>query len=113
MRFVILTHDHPVLHWDLMLEDGEALTTFRLLEEPVAGTVIAAEPIAPHRKAYLDYEGPVSGGRGSVTRWDHGTFRELQQSPGARTLLLTGQRGRFKFTLQSHAGNWSCTVEPA
>ncbi len=28
--------------------------------------------IAPHRRAYLDYQGPISGGRGEVTRADRG-----------------------------------------
>lgn len=29
--------------------------------------------IAPHRRAYLDYQGTISGGRGSVIRIDRGT----------------------------------------
>jgi len=73
-RFVILTHDHPVLHWDLMLDFGEALRTWRLLAEPEVGADIPAEALPDHRRAYLDYEGPVSGGRGTVTRWEAGEF---------------------------------------
>lgn len=30
------------------------------------------EPLAPHRRAYLTYEGPLTGGRGWVTRVDEG-----------------------------------------
>jgi hypothetical protein len=73
-RYVILTHDHPFLHWDLMLEDGGVLRTWRLLEEPTIGLTVRTEKLADHRIAYLDYEGPVSGGRGVVGRWDHGTY---------------------------------------
>ncbi len=73
-RFVILEHDHPVLHWDLMLEVETALRTWRLAQVPTAGVEIAALALTAHRLAYLDYEGPVSGGRGSVRRWDAGTF---------------------------------------
>lgn len=73
-RYVILTHDHPFLHWDFMLEAGGVLRTWRLLDEPAAGRTGRAEALADHRVAYLDYEGPVSGGRGSVARWDHGTY---------------------------------------
>jgi len=29
-------------------------------------------PLAPHRRAYLDYQGPISGGRGTVQRVDRG-----------------------------------------
>lgn len=73
-RYVILEHDHPRRHWDLMLEAGEALCTWRLEAWPEDGVRIRAEPIGQHRKAYLDYEGTVSGGRGRVQRRDMGTY---------------------------------------
>lgn len=73
-RFVILTHDHPFRHWDLMLEEGPGLRTWRLTEAPQPGRAIAAERLPDHRCEYLDYEGPVSGGRGTVRRVDHGTY---------------------------------------
>ena len=73
-RFVILTHDSPVLHWDLMLEQGEILRTWRLAAPPADGQVIEAEALADHRRHYLDYEGPVSGGRGNVTRFAAGDY---------------------------------------
>jgi hypothetical protein len=73
-RYVILTHDHPFPHWDFMLEAEGVLRTWRLLAEPAARQSVPAERLADHRLAYLDYEGPVSGGRGSVARWDHGTY---------------------------------------
>ena len=79
LRFVILEHDHPVLHWDLMLEAGDVLRTWRLAEPPTGQTfAIAAESLPDHRLAYLEYEGPVSGNRGSVKRWDHGVFEEIE-----------------------------------
>ena len=73
-RFVILEHDHPHLHWDLMLEAGAVLRTWRLALPPRAGQDVPAEPLGDHRPLYLDYEGPVSGGRGQVRRWDWGTY---------------------------------------
>jgi DNA polymerase ligase (LigD)-like protein len=76
-RFVILQHDHPELHWDLMLQAGTTLRTWRLARAPdKPGDTIEATAIGDHRPMYLDYEGPVSGGRGRVTRWDHGTYEE-------------------------------------
>ena len=36
-RFVILEHDHPRLHWDLMLQTGDALRTWRLASPPTRG----------------------------------------------------------------------------
>lgn len=73
-RFVVLTHDHPFLHWDFMLEQQGSLRTWRLRQPPAAGLVLEAEPLPAHRIAYLDYEGPVSGDRGTVQRWDRGEF---------------------------------------
>src|SRR5947209_8228766 len=77
-RFVILEHDHPTLHWDLMLETGPVLKTWRLGKPPeLAGERIEMMPIGDHRLFYLDYEGHVSGGRGTVRRWDRGEYETL------------------------------------
>ena len=76
-RFAILTHDHPSLHWDFLLEQGESCLTWRLLKAPDSTGSIPAEAITDHRLMYLDYEGPVSGNRGTVTQWDAGTFEWL------------------------------------
>jgi hypothetical protein len=73
-RFVILEHDHPHLHWDLMLESGPALLTWRLATPPRPGEVVNAIRVFDHRLLYLDYEGPICGGRGRVIRCAHGTF---------------------------------------
>jgi hypothetical protein len=73
-RFVVLTHNHPVLHWDFLLEAGGVLRAWRLTETPDAGRMIAAELLPDHRLHYLDYEGPVSGNRGEVRRWDAGEY---------------------------------------
>lgn len=73
-RFVVLEHDWPSLHWDFLVEMGGALRSWRLLAEPGPGREVPAEPNAVHRLLYLDYEGPVSGDRGNVRRWDSGMF---------------------------------------
>ena len=73
-RFVVLEHDWPTRHWDLLFEAGPVLKAWRLLAEPGVGRAVPAEPNFDHRLIYLDYEGPVSGGRGAVARWDAGTF---------------------------------------
>lgn len=73
-RFAILEHDWPTRHWDLLLEHGTILKSWRLLTEPHPGQFVVAEPIADHRLLYLDYEGEVSGDRGTVTQWDTGVY---------------------------------------
>src|ERR1700704_2199195 len=92
-RFVILEHDHPELHWDLMLEVGPVLKTWRLAKAPAEkGERIDAVPVGDHRAFYLDYEGPVSGGRGQVTTWDKGTYESLAAEVGpAFHIVLEGQ----------------------
>ena len=60
-------------HFDLLLEHGDALKTWRL-ENTSFQFPQAARQIKDHRKTYLDYEGEVSGGRGTVKVWDTGTY---------------------------------------
>jgi len=92
-RYVLLTHDWPHRHWDLMLEQEEDLKTWRLESEPVLNQWITATPLPPHRLAYLDYEGPVSGGRGAVTRFDYGDYVIVREFPREQWLRLSGQFG--------------------
>ena len=91
-RFAILTHDHPSLHWDFLLEQGESCLTWRLLKAPDTLGDIPPEAIADHRLMYLDYEGPVSGDRGTVTRWDAGAFEWLHLNDASCTVRLEGRR---------------------
>lgn len=79
-RFVILEHNHPFLHWDLLLESGNALTSFRLLEFPLPKAWIDSEPLPDHRTFYLDYEGEVSGDRGTVKQVYSGQYDVVGQA---------------------------------
>ena len=93
-RFVILEHDHPFPHLDFMIEWGDRLRTWRLLGEPEPGVTIAAEAIGDHRADYLDYEGPVSGGRGRVKHWDAGTLTLETESASDIVPTTSGTRSR-------------------
>ncbi len=115
-RFVVLRHEMPAdsdrpSHWDFMLQQGEALRTWALAEEPRAGREVAAEQLADHRLAYLDYEGPVSGDRGTVTRWDQGEYRLIDESERQLQLELQGEQldGRAVLT-QSETGDQRWTL---
>ena len=68
-RFAILEHDWPTRHWDFLLEAGSVLRAWRLLEKPWMDRVVPAEANFDHRLLYLDFEGPLSGNRGSASRW--------------------------------------------
>jgi hypothetical protein len=96
-RYVILRHECPAayepgVHWDLMLEAGNALRTWALAVEPAPGIVIAADELPDHRLEYLDYEGPISGNRGTVCRWDAGRFEVLRESPRELLVRFAGDR---------------------
>ncbi len=81
-RTVQLLHELPdgTSHVDWMIARDRAgrepLISFRLprrIDEMKPGQRMAAERIADHRPAYLDYEGTVSDERGSVRRLAWGT----------------------------------------
>jgi hypothetical protein len=100
-RFVLLRHDYPFLHWDFLLE-GEPTApcrTWRFAAIPVLGETIAAERLPDHRAHYLDYEGPVSGNRGTVWREQAGTYEILNESPERLELELRNASGRWLLDL--------------
>jgi len=77
-------------HIDWMLATDAAaarpVVTFRLASpihrlEP--GQNLAAERIGEHRAMYLDYEGPVSGNRGTVSRLAAGQMQRWQPAADA------------------------------
>lgn len=68
-RFTVLHHTGLAQpHFDLLLEAApdQLLLAFRLMQWPAVAERV--ERLADHRRIYLDYEGPISGGRGSVRR---------------------------------------------
>lgn len=74
-QFVVLEHDFPFLHWDYLIEDGNSLASWRLMERPAQGVTTLATRLDNHRRHYLTYEGPVSGDRGTVRRLHTGELR--------------------------------------
>ncbi|HLY75310.1 MAG TPA: DNA polymerase ligase N-terminal domain-containing protein [Planctomycetota bacterium] len=60
-------------HYDLMLEFGDGLRTWRLVNTAFQVFQIARQ-IKDHRKTYLDFEGEISGERGRVKIWDTGNY---------------------------------------
>lgn len=119
-RFVILRHEPSAggqqrPHWDLMLQSGDVLRTWALAEAPAAGRTIAAEALADHRTAYLDYEGPISGDRGAVTRWDAGTCQWERDASREIVVRLDGCAISGTVTLTRTDGTspmWQFLLQP-
>jgi hypothetical protein len=112
-RFAILSHDHPFQHWDFLLECGESCRTWRLLGCPDGAGDIVAEPIADHRLFYLDYTGPVSGGRGVVSGWDAGTFEWIQNNADVVRVALNGRKTQGIASLIRCADEWAFSMGEA
>ncbi len=113
-RYVILRHETPPAssrpsHWDFMFECGDVLRTWALLELPTQNVVVEAERLADHRRAYLQYEGPLSANRGSVSRWDEGEFSITCDRPLEWKVQMSGRRlvGQLSLTAaDERTGNW-------
>ncbi|MHC4149534.1 MAG: DNA polymerase ligase N-terminal domain-containing protein [Planctomycetota bacterium] len=101
-RFVIQEHTRSRdVHWDLMLEFGDILQTYRLKEAPdkVLRHAVNAKKIFDHPLKFLTYEGPVNNGRGSVRIIEAGTYQLMHQKYNRIELSLSGQILRGEFTL--------------
>jgi hypothetical protein len=109
-RFVVLEHDWPAPHWDFLLEAGDVLRAWRLLAEPAGGREVTAEPNFDHRTLYLDYEGPLSGDRGSVVRWDAGEFEWVADESGRVVVNLRGAKLAGRVELRHADERWVFVV---
>jgi len=114
LRFVVLTHDHPYWHWDFMLEWNQALRTWRLGQDPLSTKPVESVSLAAHRIEYLEYEGLVSGGRGEVRRWDHGTYELIMESEHRIVIRLMGRKlnGVARIEEQDGAAFFQFTTTP-
>ena len=130
-RTVQLLHELPdgTSHVDWMIARDRAgrepLISFRLpwrIDELKPGQRMAAERIADHRPAYLDYEGPVSDERGSVRRLVWGTVVSEHRWPSSWDFEIRWQdrgdgmsiRQRLRLEpLEAGAAVWEAVCEAA
>jgi hypothetical protein len=107
-RFVVLEHRWAGVHWDFMVElvPGAALRTWAIDGLPLEGVELPARGLPDHRREYLDFEGAISGGRGTVRRWDEGTCEVEVWEPGHVALVLAGRHltGPAELVLSTAAG---------
>lgn len=102
-HFVVQHHTgYGQEHWDLMLEDGPMLATWRLDQPPgtTPDTPTRAVRIGDHRKAYLTYRGPISRGRGRVAIYDSGGYTLLARGDRTWVFELRGTRLSGVFSLR-------------
>lgn len=94
---------------------GGMLTTFRT-DSPIHSLGMPgecrAERIADHRRIYLEYEGPLSGGRGEVSRVARGAF-EGGFLPGGNGLTVRADFGGGPREIRGWAepgGGWRLAI---
>lgn len=135
LRFVLLYHrvsskfesdSGRCDHFDLMLESNtDALLASWAFEENVllkfASVVLAQDELAndstpaitsnatkvdDHRRAYLDYEGPISQDRGTVSRVCSGTCEWLERSNSRCQFKLNYDSVVCLLTLKKQLDGW-------
>jgi len=111
LRYVILKHDWNGVHYDLMLEQGAILKTWRLAS-PIQTGRQEAILLPDHRLEYLTYEGPISRDRGKVSRVAEGTFESALATEQSWNIVLEGTI-RGSITLQPDAvDRWQLEWQP-
>jgi hypothetical protein len=121
LRMVLLRHDTAEgSHFDWMMEDprklrepGAKLWTARVGEPTWRWAEVgrwAIEPLPPHRREYLTYEGPISGDRGRVTRVDEGTFASVHWEADRIVVELATRHFRGVVEIVHRTGGWSASV---
>jgi hypothetical protein len=103
-------------HFDLFLERGATLKSWRLRDTDFADVAPASE--APdHDLKYLTFEGKLTGNKGSVAVVETGTWIEDSWTPQGIQAALSGKRLRARIWLAPKAvvkePGWGWSVEDA
>ena len=101
-RFVIHKHTQDgQIHWDLMIESGDKLKTWRLENPPeqLATETTKAVPIFDHDKKFLTYQGPVNNGKGTVEIVDEGICTIKSATENQMNINFEGKILKGKFWL--------------
>jgi hypothetical protein len=111
LRFALHLHGgFGADHYDLMIETDPAgpLATWQFAENPLPPDALAGRQgrrIADHRRIYLDYQGPVSRGRGQVRRLDGGEVRILVAGEDRLDVRFSGERLWGPWSLRRRVGD--------
>lgn len=111
-RFVIQKHQATTLHYDFRLEVEGTLRSWAVPKGPSTdpGEKRLAVEVVDHALEYGDFEGTI--GNSTVTIWDRGTYRNLDDGrsiaeaikSGHVKVWLQGKRLRGGWTLQRTDG---------
>lgn len=132
LRYVVLKHRLPTPrsaaesdsldqrgdHFDWMFETEAGLLTWATERMPAIDreTLIDALSLPLHRHAYLDYEGPISRDRGTVSRVESGVYVARAKLPDRLEVDFLGHRsgcGTFYRTCDGDSSSWRFGFLPA
>ena len=102
-KFVIQKHiKGGDIHWDLMLESGVCLWTWRIDKGPgqILQSSAKAIRIFDHPLKFLSYEGTVNNGKGNVHIAEFGTYKINSQSDDVIEINMAGEVLKGKFILE-------------
>ncbi len=109
LRYVVLRHEGIAdPHFDLMFETapGSAPRTWRSSVWPITERTQLVE-LRDHRRAYLEYEGPVSDNRGQVRCICSGFFKIVAMNDVEWRLVLDDFESELLMSKSS--GEWVAT----
>lgn len=101
-EFVIQQHSTPEgIHWDLMLQRGDVLWTWRMTISPehINTACLSIERIVDHPLRFLSYEGPVQNKTGQVKIADKGSYRLISEKTDSLCIDVQGKILQRTFTL--------------
>ncbi|MHC4130873.1 MAG: DNA polymerase ligase N-terminal domain-containing protein [Planctomycetota bacterium] len=114
-RFVIHEHTRGKdIHWDLMLQVGNTLKTYRLDKSPhqLLHASSNATEIFDHQIKFLTYEGSVNQGKGNVCIVENGTYEIINEDPEHISLNLNGKILISRYILKHiEDDNWILTKD--
>ena len=110
-KFVIHKHTQGNnTHWDLMIEDGDKLKTWRLDNPPEKLTTekTKAIQIDDHDKKFLTYQGPVNNGTGTAEIVDEGICTIEATTNNEIIINFEGKilKGNFQLTTFKNGGSF-------
>ena len=110
-RFVIQKHRATTLHYDFRLEVEGTLKSWAVPKGPSTdpSEKRLAVQVEDHALQYADFEGRIAKGNygaGTVTIWDRGTYRNLDEQHSMAEAIETGH---VKFWLEGERlhGGWT------
>jgi hypothetical protein len=108
-KFVVQKHqkESEPTHWDLMLESGDFLETYRLALPPEKWkkNAIEAMKIFDHPLKFLSYEGRVNKGKGWVKIADCGTYHLIAKNKTQKHILFVGKLLKVEYQLSLVEGD--------